>query len=67
MLAGLGVIVFGLPQEKIDSFWNAKLSVNYTMSAFQILCCEFIDIDLPRDRKRALLKQMRDMLRAGME
>jgi hypothetical protein len=37
------------------------------MSAFQILCCEFIDIDLPRNRKYALLKQMRDLLRAGLD
>lgn len=37
------------------------------MSAFQTLCCEFLDIDIPRARKRALLRQMRDLLRAGQE
>jgi hypothetical protein len=37
------------------------------MSSFQLLCCEFLDIDLPRDRKRALLRQMRDLLLQGLE
>jgi hypothetical protein len=37
------------------------------MSTFELLCCEFLDITLPRSRKRTLLKQMKELLLRGEE